>query len=52
MTLTPTYQSGVFFARMDASYVGLEHATAGSALGRTLDDVSQIWLMAETGVLF
>ena len=52
VTLTPTYQSGVFFARMDASYVGLEHATAGSALGRTLDDVSQIWLMAETGVLF
>lgn len=51
-TLTPTYQEGVFFARAEASYVGIENAKSGLALGRNLDETSQARLMLETGVLF
>jgi hypothetical protein len=51
-TLTPTYQEGVFFARAEASYVGIENGKSGLALGRNLDEESQERLMLETGVLF
>ncbi len=51
-TLTPTYQEGVFFARAEASYVGIENGKSGLALGRNLDEDSQARLMLETGVLF
>lgn len=52
VTLTPTYQNGVFFARIEASYVGLKDAMPGSGLGRSLADTFQIRLAAETGILF
>jgi hypothetical protein len=51
-TLTPAYQEGVFFARAEASYVGIENGKNGLALGRSLDEKSQARLMLETGVLF
>lgn len=51
-TVTPTYQHGIFFARAEASYVGVGGATAGDAFGPNLDKTSQARLMLETGVLF
>jgi hypothetical protein len=52
VTLTPTYQEGVFFGRAEASYVGLEGGQSGFAMGRNSDRESQARLMLETGVLF
>jgi len=52
VTVTPTYQRGIYFARAEASYVMLENAQPGSSLGRNFDKNSQARLMAETGVLF
>jgi hypothetical protein len=52
LTITPTYQHGIFFARGDASYVGASHTTPGFAFGANLDRTSQVRLMLETGVLF
>jgi hypothetical protein len=50
-TITPTYQKGVMFARVEASYVVLFHAQPGLELGRKADNESQARLMFETGVL-
>jgi hypothetical protein len=52
LTLTPTYQHGIFFARGEASYVGAGHTAAGFVFGPHLDQTSQARLMLETGVLF
>jgi hypothetical protein len=52
LTITPTYQHGIFFARADASYVGLGHTAPGFAFGQNFDQTSQARLMLETGVLF
>ena len=52
LTVTPTYQHGIFFARGDASYVGVGHTAAGYVFGPHLDQTSQARLMLETGVLF
>ncbi|HEX4532614.1 MAG TPA: outer membrane beta-barrel protein [Rhizomicrobium sp.] len=52
LTLTPTYQRGIFFARAEASYVGVADAVAGSALGAFGLDKSQARVLFETGVLF
>jgi hypothetical protein len=52
ITITPTYQSGVMFARAEASYVALFPAPHGSQLGRKGDSNSQARLMLETGILF
>jgi hypothetical protein len=52
LTVTPTYQHGIFFARADASCVGVGHTAAGFAFGPGLDQTSQVRLMLETGVLF
>ena len=52
LTLTPTYQKGVLFARAEASYVALFHGQAGSEFGRKADSNSQARLMFETGILF
>ncbi|MGH6890136.1 MAG: outer membrane beta-barrel protein [Rhizomicrobium sp.] len=51
LTVTPTWQHGIVFARADASYVGVGHAAAGFAFGAHLDRSSQFRLMLETGVL-
>jgi hypothetical protein len=52
LTLTPAYQKGVFFARAEASYVGIANGKPGLGLGRNLDSNAQARLMLETGVLF
>jgi len=52
LTITPTYQRGIMFARAEASYVALSHAPHGLELGREADNNSQARLMFETGILF
>ncbi|HEX4158464.1 MAG TPA: outer membrane beta-barrel protein [Rhizomicrobium sp.] len=52
LTITPTYQHGIFFARGEASYVGAGDTTPGFAFGPNLDRTSQVRLVLETGVLF
>lgn len=51
-TVTPTYQYKVFFARAEASYVSLGHATSGLEFGVHGDKTDQVRLMLETGILF
>jgi len=50
ITLTPTYQYKVFFARVDASYVGLSSATIG--FGSNFHSSSQLRGVLEAGVVF
>jgi hypothetical protein len=52
LTITPTFQHGIFFARGEASYVGAGGATSGDEFGGHLDKSVQTRLMLETGVLF
>lgn len=51
-TVTPSYQYGIYFTRMDASYVQANDITPGSAFGRTGNADSQARLVVESGVLF
>jgi Putative beta-barrel porin-2, OmpL-like. bbp2 len=52
LTLTPTFQHGIYFARADVSYVGAAAALPGDEFGGRLDRSDQERLMLETGVLF
>ncbi|KTC98828.1 hypothetical protein Lgee_1517 [Legionella geestiana] len=52
LTLTPTCQRGIFFARGEASLVMADNITAGSAFGQNGTNHSQGRLLIETGVLF
>jgi hypothetical protein len=52
ITLTPTYQKGVFFARIEGSYVGVSSGTPGDELGATFTKTNQVRGMFEAGVLF
>jgi len=52
LTITPTYQKGVFFARGELSYVKATSTTAGFAFGPTGTNTSQTRLLVETGILF
>ena len=51
-TLTPTWQSGIYFARLEGSYVGLSDTAPGSAFGKSGNVKSQERLVLETGILF
>jgi hypothetical protein len=51
-TLTPTYQQGIFFARVEGSYVGLNSTTPGAAFGHNGTAKSQERLLFEAGVVF
>lgn len=51
-TLTPTYQNGIFFARIEGSYVGTSSTTAGSVFGSSGTNGSQARVVFETGVVF
>jgi hypothetical protein len=51
ITLTPTWQYKVFFARLEGSYVGASDITPGFAYGPGLDRNSQTSVFFETGVL-
>ena len=52
ITVTPTYQYKVFFARAEFSYVGARDTTPGSAFGPHGADRSQTRALLETGLLF
>jgi len=50
LTITPSYQWKVFFARLDVSYVGLSSNTIG--FGTSFKSSDQVRGMFETGILF
>ena len=52
LTLTPTYQRALFFARGEASYTRIGRLAPGFGFGSNFDKRDQVRLMFETGVLF
>lgn len=52
VTLTPTFQHMIFFARAEFSYVGLDRASPGFAFGKAGNDASQVRVLFETGIIF
>lgn len=52
LTLTPTWQSGIFFARADASYVQAFSTTAGDVFGSSGSTNSQFRFVLEGGIVF
>ncbi|HEX3667050.1 MAG TPA: outer membrane beta-barrel protein [Rhizomicrobium sp.] len=51
-TITPTWQSGIFFVRPEASLIALSNATEGAALGSDFNARTQFRALVEAGVLF
>ncbi|HEX3860873.1 MAG TPA: outer membrane beta-barrel protein [Stellaceae bacterium] len=51
-TLTPTWQSGIYFVRGEGSYVSLSHTAPGFAFGNGGNSKSQGRFMLETGIVF
>jgi hypothetical protein len=51
-TLTPTYQSGIFFTRAEISYVQASGTTSGLAFGTLGTKTSQTRFALEAGILF
>lgn len=51
-TLTPTWQKGIWFARVEGSYVHAHGTTDGFALGVNGDKHSQIRGLIEAGIIF
>jgi hypothetical protein len=52
LTLTPTWQKGIFFARAEGSYVRTIDMVPGFGLGHDFDKKSQIRGLIEAGVIF
>jgi hypothetical protein len=52
VTLTPTYQKGIFFVRGEFSYVGIGSGAYRSACSTTCFANNQTRVMAETGLVF
>jgi hypothetical protein len=52
LTVTPTYQYKIFFARAEFSYVGTRKTTPGFAFGPNGNDTSQSRALFEVGMLF
>jgi hypothetical protein len=52
ITLTPTYQYKIFFARAEFSHVGANSTTPGLAFGRDGMNTTQTRVLLETGILF
>lgn len=52
LTLTPTWQKGIFFARPEASYVHAFKVVPGFGLGLDLNKRSQFRGLIEAGVIF
>lgn len=52
VTLTPTYQNKLFFARGEVSYVRAGDFTSGFGFGANFNDRDQVRGLVETGVLF
>ena len=52
LTVTPTFQTGIFFARAEGSYVHAHGVTDGFGLGENFDQRSQVRGLIEAGVIF
>ena len=52
ITLTPSFQYNIFFARAEFSYVGLDRTNPGFAFGKAGTDTSQMRVLFETGLIF
>jgi len=52
LTVTPTWQQGIFFARPEFSFVKAINTTSGFAFGVDGDHTTQARLLVETGVIF
>ena len=52
LTLTPTRQSGIFFARAEGSYVHAHGVVDGFGLGQDLDQHSEVRGLIEAGIIF
>jgi len=52
VTVTPTYQEKIFFARLELSYIAADSSTSGFVFGETGTSTSQARAMIETGVIF
>lgn len=52
LTVTPTYQKGIFFLRGELAYMKAVDATPGFALGPNFNDTNQTRAVVETGFLF
>jgi hypothetical protein len=52
LTITPTFQNGIFFGRLEGSYVHAHGVTDGFGLGENLDQHSQVRGLIEAGVIF
>lgn len=52
LTLTPTWQKGIYFIRGEASYTRLMDFTPGFGFGANLDKSSQARFAIETGVIY
>ncbi len=52
LTLTPTWQKGIFFGRVEGSYVHAFSAVDGFALGHDFDKNSQVRGLIEAGIIF
>jgi len=52
LTITPTYQSGIFFARGELSYTHIGNPTPGFAFGEDQNSPDQVRALLETGILF
>ena len=52
LTITPTYEKGIFFVRGELSYVRVGHLEAGYGFGRDLNQRDQVRALVETGILF
>jgi hypothetical protein len=52
LTVTPTWQKGIFFARGEASYVSIGGLTPGFGFGSAFNSRDQFRALFEVGVLF
>lgn len=52
VTVTPTYQYNIFFARLELAYVGTQDTTPGVVFGPQGTDTSQSRALLELGALF
>ena len=52
LTLTPTFQKGVFFGRLEGSYLHVYKTAPGFALGGDFNKKSQVRGLIEAGIIF
>ena len=52
LTVTPTWQKGIYFARVEGSYVHAFDAVPGFALGSDFNQHSQVRGLIEAGIIF